>query len=99
MIGSISCPSIPRLSRLWTVTGIRKDFFFFGGCGAWGSAPALIALWRRGTPHGHVSDFDWRRGLVSNENLLRFPLLFKAKLFDFCLPFLTSSSSLYDWFF
>ena len=57
--------------------------YFFHGCGAWGSTPALIALWRRGTHRGHVSDFDWPRGLVSGENLFKFPEFFKAKPFDF----------------
>ena len=29
MIGSISCPPIPRSSTLWTVTGIQNDLFIY----------------------------------------------------------------------
>ena len=34
--------------------------------------PILIALWQRGTHHGHMSYSDWLKGLISDETFSDF---------------------------
>ena len=44
-----------------------ESFFFFFLVALGVSFPALIAWWRCGTHHGHVSYSNWLKGLVSGE--------------------------------
>ena len=52
---------------------IRRFFFFLVVVGVLGvPLPILIALWRRGTRHGHMSYSDWLKGLIFDETLSDF---------------------------
>ena len=58
-------PLISKPSNFGTTIGIWRVFFFLVALGV--SLLALIAWWRCDTHHGHVSYFNWLKGLVSGE--------------------------------